>query len=189
MDRIFSLPDTWGAEERYQYNIEQYKKYITSMNAVAESHDISAAFFLQPVPAIGKGLTDEERNVVGDLSYGAIYQRMTDDLLSLRDDGVPIHSLLNAFADIRESVYGDSIHCVQAGERSESLGYEILATAVAEVLEKEWDLVPSKSLSPQPAVMRSRPERVDPLMPENRHTAPREFRRADASTRAGRESL
>ena len=38
--------------------------------AVAHDNGVKTAYFFQPVPAFGKTLTEEEKRVVGDLSYG-----------------------------------------------------------------------------------------------------------------------
>ena len=75
------------------------------------------AHFLQPVPAIGKTLTEEEKAVVGDLSYRARYQRIMSDVLSLADDGTPIFSLLDLFEHNPDTLYADVIHLRQIARR------------------------------------------------------------------------
>jgi hypothetical protein len=140
IESIFSLPKEWDSEQRFKWNTEQYKKYIRIINYVAERIEIKTAHFIQPVPAIGKELTTEERKVVGDLSYGDKYLRMTNELLNLQNDGINIFSLLNIYEDVKEHVYGDVIHCIRKSRTYDSLGYLIMAKEIAKYLEHAWNL-------------------------------------------------
>ena len=67
INTMFALPKEWDEEHRVAWANGQYRKYIRAMDAVAAQHGVLPAHFIQPVPAIGKPLTDEERIVVGDL--------------------------------------------------------------------------------------------------------------------------
>lgn len=140
IDSIFSLPSEWDKERCFRYNIEQYQKYIRMMYNISKTAGRRSAFFLQPVPAIAKYLTDDEKRVVGSLDYRDRYLRLTKELLALREEGIPVHDLLDVFSDTRESIYADSIHCARYGDRNESKGYQLMSEAVAAILEKEWVL-------------------------------------------------
>ncbi|MEX2287790.1 MAG: hypothetical protein WD648_11920 [Planctomycetaceae bacterium] len=158
LESYMSLPAKWPREERVAYNLEQYKKYIRSMNALADMNGAKRAFFIQPCPAIGKTLTAEEKPVVGDLDYASVYQHMTDELLTLRERGIPVVSLLDLFADTQEAVYADAVHC-QSGQATDfshavnfrpSFGYRIMAEAMADRLAEAWN-IPRRAAAPAPS--------------------------------------
>jgi len=140
IEGIFSLPDEWDKVRYFRYNAEQYRKYIRMMYVISTNLGIQSAFFLQAVPAIGKDLTEDEKRVVGDLKYRDTYLRLTKEVLTLRDEGVPVHDLLYVFSNNSETIYADSIHCVRHGQLNESEGYRLMSEAVVTILEKEWDL-------------------------------------------------
>jgi hypothetical protein len=139
VESLFWLPPEWDDNKRIGAALEQYKKYVRSMDAIGRDRKIRTAYFIQPVPAIGKRLTPEERAVAGDLSYGPLYRRMTDALLSLRGEGIPVFSLLEVFAGIEETLYSDSIHLMRDA-RGESPGYRLMAEKIAHTLAKAWKL-------------------------------------------------
>jgi hypothetical protein len=136
---MFALPPEWDEERRIQWGIGRYQKYIRDMNAIASRRGVLIAHFIQPVPAIDKPLTDQERAVIGDLRYRPIYERMTDALLGLRAEGVRIFSLLSLFRNVPETIYADHIHCERDG-RGESRGYRMMAEEVARTLGETWQL-------------------------------------------------
>jgi hypothetical protein len=135
---LFALPDNWDDARRRAWNIEEYAKYVRVMDATTQRLGVKRAFFLQPVPAIEKTLTAEERQVVDDLGYRDLYQRIVSALLSLRSEGVPVISLLNVFADVTETIYADPVHCVEDSLTGESLGYQIMASRLADELATAW---------------------------------------------------
>src|SRR5262249_58585565 len=92
---MFVLRNEWDDKHRLSWATGQYRKYITAMDAVAAQHDVLAAHFLQPVPAIGKPLTAEEQAVVGPLDYRGKYERIVTDVLPLAAPGAPGFSLLD----------------------------------------------------------------------------------------------
>jgi hypothetical protein len=139
LESMFELPSEWDSEKRVQSAIEQYRKYIRAMNAIARDRGIRSAYFIQPAPAIGKQLTEEERVVVGDLSYGPVYRRMTDGLLGLRSEKIPVFSLLEIFADVEGTLYDDPIH-LKRDTRGESVGYRLMAEKMAYTLAEAWQL-------------------------------------------------
>ena len=144
INTIFQLPPDWDEERRIAWADGQYRKYIRAMDAIAAQNGALAAHFLQPVPAIGKPLTDEERAVVGDLSYRARYERIMRDVLRLADEGTPIYSLLELFEHNTQTLYADVIHLRQLPDGS-SEGYRLIAERMAMLLAQTWQL-PRKSL-------------------------------------------
>ena len=141
IESIFSLPPDWEEDKSFTYNLRQYQKYIRMMQSIADTMNVRTAFFIQPVPAIGKTLSEDEKNVVGDLSYRDTYLRMAQGLLRLRAEDIPVYDLLHIFSEHDETIYADPIHSVRQGERNESEGYRIMAEAISEALEKEWNLM------------------------------------------------
>jgi hypothetical protein len=139
IESIFSLPKEWDAEQMFTYNTEQYNKYIKMISYIAQKMDIKSAHFIQPIPAIGKVLTEQEKRVVGNLSYGEEYASMTSELLRLNDEGIPIYSLLDIFEDVEENIYADPIHFTSSNF-GHSLGNLITARRIADILEAEWKL-------------------------------------------------
>ena len=109
------------------------------MDAIAMQNGALVAHFLQPVPAIGKPLTDEEKAVVGDLGYRARYQRIMSDVLGLANDGTPIFSLLDLFDHDTRTLYADVIHLRQ-GPNGASEGYRLMAERMATILARTWQL-------------------------------------------------
>jgi hypothetical protein len=146
---IFSLPNEWDPAKRYQWNLEEYRKYMRIIDAVAARLRVRAAHFIQPVPAIGKTLAPEEARVVGDLSYADSYARMTGALLSLNGEGIPVFSLLDVFSGVREPIYDDHIHCIIDPKTGESRGYRMMAEHMADILAAQWHL--RRRATPQPA--------------------------------------
>jgi hypothetical protein len=136
---IFALPPDWDEERRVAWADGQYRKYIQAMDAIAAQNDVLIAHFIQPVPAMGKTLTGEEKAVVGDLSYRARYERITTDVLGLAKDGTPIFSLLNLFEHNPHTLYADVIHLRRNPDGS-SEGYRLMAERIAETLARTWHL-------------------------------------------------
>jgi hypothetical protein len=139
VDSLFALPADWEPSKRIEWSQKQYKKYIMAMESVARDSGLLSAYFIQPVPAIGKPLTEKEKTVTGDLSYGKMYQDMADSLLTLRSRRVLIYSLLDTFHDSRQTLYGDAIHMLH-GTDGESAGYRMMAEEMARVLAQAWHL-------------------------------------------------
>jgi hypothetical protein len=141
INTMFALPNEWDEEHRVAWADAQYRKYIRAMDAVAAQHDVLFAHFIQPVPAIAKPLSDEEKTVVGDLGYRARYERITGDVLRLAGTGTPIFSLLDLFEHNRDTLYADVIHLRQLPDGT-SPGYALMARRMADVLAQTWHLRP-----------------------------------------------
>jgi hypothetical protein len=143
---MFLLPKDWDEPHRLSWATGQYRKYVVAMDAVATQHDVLVAHFVQPVPAIGKPLTDEEKAVVGDLGYRAKYARIAGDVLALAKQGTPIFSLLDLFDANTETLYADVIHLRQTADGS-SDGYRLMAERMAAVLGRAWHLQPKHTIA------------------------------------------
>jgi hypothetical protein len=143
INTMFALPKEWDEEHRVAWADGQYRKYIRAMDGVAAQNGVLFAHFIQPVPAIRKTLTEEEKAVVGDLGYRARYERIASDVLSLANEGTPIFSLLDVFEHNPHTLYADVIHLRQSPDGT-SEGYELMAERMASVLARAWHLQPSK---------------------------------------------
>lgn len=137
---MFALPSDWSPPQRIAFNIEQYKKYTRLMLVVAKHWNLKTAFFVQPCPAISKTLTETEKGVVGDLDYRDHYLHMTEELLRLQEENVPIYSLLDVFKDRPETIYSDAIHFVWNRKGSGSHANEIVAKRMVELIATDWNL-------------------------------------------------
>jgi lysophospholipase L1-like esterase len=106
------------------------------MNYIAERMGIKTANFIQPMPLIDKPLTEEEK-LNSDENENQLlkqnYARMTDDLMSLRNENMPIFSLLDIFANDKETIYRDHIHLNDEG-------YRIMADVMAKDIGEVWGL-------------------------------------------------
>ena len=100
---------------------------------------MKSAYFLQPVPAWSKTLTEEEKRVVGDLSYGALYRRMVAGMMTLRERGLPIYDLGDVFATQNGTIYADHIHYL-ANSDGVSAGNRLVAARIGELLAETWGL-------------------------------------------------
>jgi hypothetical protein len=140
VDSIFALPAGLDAATKRRFNLEQYRKYLRVMDAVATRSGLPSAHFIQPAPALGKKLTEQERMVVGGLEYGESYAAMTRSLLALNEEGLPVFSLLDLFKDVEGTVYADPIHCASDPETGESPGYKRMAERMTELIGTRWHL-------------------------------------------------
>src|SRR5262249_7585529 len=148
INTMFLLPKEWDDEHRLSWATGQYRKYITAMDAVAAQHDLLAAHFLQPVPAIGKPLTAEEQAVVGPLDYRGKYERIVNDVLPLAARGTPVFSLLDLFDRTTQTLYADVIHLRIAADGT-SEGYRLMAERMAQILGRTWRLQPNRAIASQ----------------------------------------
>jgi hypothetical protein len=139
IETIFALPTEWTPGQRKAWAIGQYQKYLSSITAVAKQFGVLSAHFIQPAPAVGKPLTDDERRVVGDLAYGPLYSEMAAALIGLTDRGTPTFSLLEIFAGDTRTLYGDPVHLLRE-KGGRSAGYERMADRMATALGELWRL-------------------------------------------------
>jgi hypothetical protein len=142
VDSMFLLPAGWSAEERSEWAMRQYEKYVLAMHAIARDQGVRIAHFIQPVPAIGKPLTDDERRGAGGMNeYVEKYAWMTERLLALRSRGVDTFSLLDVFEGRTERLYLDDIHVILNPDGS-STGNRMMSERVVEELARAWKLKP-----------------------------------------------
>lgn len=136
VDSVMKLPSDWSPDKRFDWQMNQYKSYIRMMNYIAERMGIKTANFIQPMPLIDKPLTEEEK-LNSDENENQLlkqnYARMTDDLMSLRNENMPIFSLLDIFANDKETIYRDHIHLNDEG-------YRIMADVMAKDIGEVWGL-------------------------------------------------
>lgn len=116
-----------GGEQSTENRLSEYARYLKLMGSSGRAMNQSVHVFIQPVPAIGKVLTDDEVAVVGDLSYRHLYQHMTNSLTSQSLESTNVHSLLHIFRNSDETLYSDPIHFHMNSETGESRGYEMIS--------------------------------------------------------------
>lgn len=138
---LFALPkDIQDNPERlFEVQLGLYQKYFRATEAVAQDNGVKSAFFLQPVPAWGKTLTEDEKHVVGDLSYRDRYRRIVMGMMTLRARGLPIYDLGDIFENEKSTIYADAIHFLSNNE-GESPGNRLVAARIGERLAETWNL-------------------------------------------------
>jgi hypothetical protein len=109
--------------------------------AVAHDNGVKSAYFLQPVPAWGKTLTEQEKRVVGDLSYRDLYRRIVAGMMTLSERGLPIYDLGDIFQDQKGTIYTDQIHYVSSSD-GDSPGNRMVAARIGALLAETWGLQP-----------------------------------------------
>jgi hypothetical protein len=139
---IFALPPEIRSdpERLFEFQLGLYRKYARAEEAVAQDQGVKTAYFFQPVPAWGKTLTEQEKRVVGDLSYGGLYRRMVAGMMALRERGMPMYDLGDVFAQEKGTIYSDDVHYLRYGAEDESRGNRLLAARIGELLAEAWGL-------------------------------------------------
>jgi hypothetical protein len=122
-------------EEKENLYVARYRGYLNSISAIAKERDMRVAFFFQPVPALQKPLTDNEKKIVGDLSYGKQYLSMITRVQLWHGTMPAAFSLLDIFRDYDDDLYTDPIHFLGS-----SHGNQIMADAMAQRIGKAWQL-------------------------------------------------
>jgi hypothetical protein len=138
---LFALPQDIrdNPERLFTVQLGLYRKYFRAEEAVAHDNGVKSAYFLQPVPAWGKTLTEQEKRVVGDLSYGAVYRRLVAGMMTLGEGGLPIYDLGDVFESQKGTIYTDQIHYV-SNDEGDSLGNRLMAARIAQLLAQTWGL-------------------------------------------------
>jgi hypothetical protein len=146
LDSLFAMPEEIrkDPDKLFAVQLGLYQKYMKMTEAIARNQGVKSAYFLAPVPAFGKELSEEEKRVVGDLSYGPLYRRMVDGMMTLREEGVPVFDLGEVFKDVHERVYADESGHMQRTKDHDSLGNRIMAARMAETIAATWGLQPRK---------------------------------------------
>jgi len=129
--QMFALYDKMTPEESKIWSLRQYAKYIRLIHAGAEALRIKSLFLIQPIPGLGKPLTEHER-IFAQGTDRKLYKEMTDHVVALREQfGIPVYSLLDVFQDTKEEIYKDHAHVNQLGD-------EIMARRVADLIAEVW---------------------------------------------------
>ena len=125
-------------EERFQrmYGLSPQQVARVFPDVTARDFGIKSMFFLQPVPAVDKVLTPEERRGTPDTGYGKRYVEVVRHLLALRERNIEVHSLLDLFKDEKETIYSDDIHPKR--ELMDSRGYSLMAARMAHEMASTW---------------------------------------------------
>jgi hypothetical protein len=139
---FFAMPaDVRGNADRvFALQLELYQKYTRGIDVIARDNNLKSAYFLQPVPAWGKTLTEEEKKNAGDLSYGPVYRRIVAGMLSLRERGLAVYDLGDMLQNQTGTFYADHIHFIRATPGGESPGYRLMAARMGELLAQTWGL-------------------------------------------------
>ncbi len=140
---LFKMPDeiVQDHERAFRMQLALYRKYERAIEAVARDNGVRTAYFLQPVPAWGKELTEEEKRNAGDLSYRDLYRRMVEGMMTLRERGLAMFDLGDIYKDEKGRIYADQIHCYRDPDaRADSRGYAIMAERMAQDLARAWGL-------------------------------------------------
>lgn len=114
-----------------ELNLKQYINYLRMTDFIARGYKIDVYHFLQPVPALKKELTTEEKSVA-DVSkdfklenYRGKYLEIEKAFLALRKENIKVYSLVPIFSNIKNTVYIDHIHL-------NKLGNQVLTKAITE---------------------------------------------------------
>jgi hypothetical protein len=141
---LFALPPeiVKDHDRDFAFQLGLYQKYTRAIEAIAKEQGIKSAYFLQPVPPYGKVLTEQEKQTAGDISYGPLYRRMVDGMMTLRDRGLPIFDLGDLLKDEKGTFYADDVHFIRIKGTGDSPGYRLMAARVAQNLGETWGLKP-----------------------------------------------
>ena len=138
----FGFDEGMGQLERHRWNLEQYQTYVLTIKDFADRNNLQHALFIQPVPRIGKTLTNEEQRRIGSVTYEPIYLEIVEHLMALQNQGVNVRGLLYVFEDVTESIYGDIIHPEIDIKTGYGRGFEIIAEQMSDDLAELWRLQP-----------------------------------------------
>jgi hypothetical protein len=130
-EAMFVFTDKMDEAERRRWVLGQYEKYVRLMDAGAKALGIPTLFLLQPTPAFGKPLAEEERPFA-TMTNKPAYEALVRHLTGLREKhGLPVFSLAEVFKDTREQIYKDHIHVNELGNR-------LMAERISDLIETVW---------------------------------------------------
>ncbi|MBI2871456.1 MAG: hypothetical protein HYY14_07105 [Candidatus Omnitrophica bacterium] len=134
---FFAPPGGMEPDEGVLLDFDMYKKYIRMMHAIGTRLNVKTLFALQPVPAIGKDLSEEEMKTVGTITreraLGYLIVANSMELLRI-EEKIPVYGLAGVFRDHRETLYTDAVHLNDSG-------LSILRDSILNLLEINWGLV------------------------------------------------
>ena len=145
IDSIFAMPEEIrkDPERFFAVQLGLYQKYTRGVEAIARDYNVKTAYFLQPIPAYGKTLSEEEKGLVGDLGYRDLYRRIVAGILTLRERGMAVYDLGDLLEGEKDTFYIDHIHFFR-DKAGESRGYRLMAARVARDLAATWGLQPKR---------------------------------------------
>lgn len=150
--RIFEMPKL-GRAKRWEYAVRRYCDYQRFLHGACRQVGIRSAHFLQPIPGIGKPLSDAERGYGIPLGDGVIglYRMMEQAIVAMaRDEGMPSASLAAVFEGRSDTIYADWPHCIVDRGTGASEGYRVMAEAMAVELGRLWSLAERPAGPPPP---------------------------------------
>lgn len=145
----FSYPREWTTEKAEQANIVKWQNYILSLRATAESMGLRYAHFIQPIPDLDKTLSEDELKRARWITGERYLRSIVHPAEALKKQGVPVVSLTSVFRDIKETIYGDEVHCAY-DERGDNRGYRIMSRFIATSLGDLWKLKPLAKTAESP---------------------------------------
>jgi hypothetical protein len=141
LNSMFAMPEDIRRDHELAFAVQLglYQKYVRGIEALARDYNVKTAYFLQPSPAWGKALTEEEKRVVGDLSYRDLYRKIVAGMMTLRERKLPIFDLGDIFADEKGTIYADHIHFARDAV-NESPGNRLISMRMGQLLAETWGL-------------------------------------------------
>jgi hypothetical protein len=99
-------------QQRQKQQLRQLESYLEFNHAICSQQGTEYISVLQPCPAIGKELTEREKQVVGQLDYREGYLKMAETYKNASTKGnFPYLCLLEIFSGDKRDIYQDHIHC------------------------------------------------------------------------------
>jgi lysophospholipase L1-like esterase len=121
-----SLDSNFFLKQKYN----KYKNYLVSFFEINKVNDVEAIIILQPVPQIGKNLTEEEKNLSKHQDYRDIIVEFKNIFNTLnKDNGFKTYDFTNIFINEEKQVYLDHIHLNEYGN-------ELISNQIIDLLEK-----------------------------------------------------
>jgi hypothetical protein len=136
--KLFDFPPSYSEEKRIKWNHERYKHYIRLLDGEAKTLGLKFAHFLQPISDYMKVLTPEELAHAKFVSAER-YAPFLAANAELANQGIVSYSLAGIFSDIKETIYGDDIHCA-FDANGDSRGYRIMSEEIVKKLAVAWKL-------------------------------------------------
>lgn len=130
----FTFPNTVSDPlQQRSYNEEMFIHYIRTTSAITKAGGIKALHIIQPVPALKKVMSADERLRVQDLNYGPHFQKMIRDRMALNAEGIPVVSLAGLFDETPGDIFIDRIHLNQEGQA-------VLLEKLVQTIQSRWGL-------------------------------------------------
>jgi hypothetical protein len=134
----YSYPRQTDDAEIFHLNLEKYKYYIRLISLISKEMKIPYAHFIQSVPLMGKELSPIEKTYAGTIyqdekEFLNIYQHLSDGLMELKKENIPIYNLRDVFNNSPQTVYTDNIHLNPTGN-------QIVAEKMAHIISATWKL-------------------------------------------------